>query len=170
MTANIQTLVSRLYRYISEGSWEQVDSLFAPQVIEHQVFSCGRNEIRDYRRLYGHFRAAFPDLAITVESLYAMGGKVVSRFNLSGSLGKPFFYFAPGRQPVQVAGIDVFRFHHDKIVEHWGTIDQLSLFRQLDANPAGPQFTFPLPDLREFFQAEKQNAPSLWDGHRRAQP
>ncbi len=156
MTANIQTLVSRLYRYISEGDWEQVDGLFAPQVIEHQVFSCGRNEIKDYRLLYGHFRTAFPDLVISVESLYTMGGKVVSRFNLSGSLRKPFFYFVPGQQPVQVAGIDVFRFHRDKIVEHWGTIDQLSLFRQLEVNPAYQHVTLPLLDIRAFIQGEKR--------------
>lgn len=152
MTANIETLVSRLYRYISEGDWEQVDGFFAPQVTEHQVFSCGRHVIKDYRLLYGHFRAAFPDLAITVESLYAMGGKVISRFNLSGSLQKPFLYFTPRQQTVQVAGIDVFRFQRDKIVEHWGTIDQLSLFRQLDSNSTYQHITLPLPDTRALFQ------------------
>lgn len=170
MTANIPTLVSRLYRHISEGNWHQVDQLFAPQVIEHQVFSCGRNEITDYRVLFNHFKTAFPDLVITVDSLYTMGGKVISQFNLSGSLQKPFLYFAPRQQVLQVSGIDVFRFQGDKIVEHWGTIDQLSLFRQLGANPACPQLTFSLPDLREFFQGEKQIASPVWDGHRRVQP
>lgn len=40
---------------------------------------------------------------------------------------------ATGR-PIEVSGIDIFRFRDDKVTEHWHEADHLEMFRQLGAD------------------------------------
>jgi steroid delta-isomerase-like uncharacterized protein len=81
------------------------------------------------------WRAAFPDLRITIEALVAAGDTVAVRKTLRGThrgafLGMP----ATGRR-VAVRGAARYRLAAGQIVERWATVDAAELLRQLGAPP-----------------------------------
>ena len=84
------------------------------------------------------FRQAFPDYQITIHDVIVEGDKVVTRKTFYGThqgdwMGVP----ASGRK-IAFGGIDIVRFAGDKVVEHWGQFDMLTLAQQIGAIPPAP--------------------------------
>jgi predicted ester cyclase len=82
------------------------------------------------------FRAAFPDLAFTVDHAVAEGDLVAVRWTARGTnTGEGNGIPATGRR-VQVSGTALFRFEDGAIAEEWTAGDTLGLMRQLGLLPA----------------------------------
>jgi steroid delta-isomerase-like uncharacterized protein len=89
------------------------------------------------------YRAAFPDLSVTVEDLVAEGDKVARRFTLRGTHAGPFMGIPATGRAVAASGIAIDRLAGGKVAESWVSLDALGLLRQLGARPvlrpaAGP--------------------------------
>ena len=83
--------------------------------------------------------AAFPDLRMNVEDVFASGAKVVARVRYTGTNRGEFMGMPATGKSVDVHLIDVFLFGDDGLVrEHWGVMDALAMMMQLGAVPAGP--------------------------------
>jgi predicted ester cyclase len=74
---------------------------------------------------------AFPDWHSDVELLIGEGDIVVERFTASGSHRGEIFGVAPSGRSISLSGINIFRVRDGRIVERWGRLDELGLFRQL---------------------------------------
>ncbi len=83
-------------------------------------------------RLTG-FRAAFPDIELTVEDILAEGDRVAFRSTLRGTHLGRFQGIEPTHRRVTVALLDLIRVADGRIVEQWGGPDLLDLLRQLGA-------------------------------------
>ena len=70
-------------------------------------------------------RAAFPDLAVTLEDLLADGDKVVRRFTLRGTHRETFLGAPASGQPVTLRGIAIDRVAGGLLVESWVQVDGL---------------------------------------------
>ena len=88
------------------------------------------------RIVVAEYRAAFPDLRLTVEDLVAEGDKVVHRFTLRGTHAGSFMGIPPTGRFVTAAGIAIDRINDGKVAESWVSLDALNLLRQLGALPA----------------------------------
>jgi steroid delta-isomerase-like uncharacterized protein len=62
---------------------------------------------------------AHPDLRFTVDDLMAEGDRVTIRWTLRGTNTGPLLGRPPSGQPVQLAGIVIFRIADGKIAERW---------------------------------------------------
>lgn len=87
------------------------------------------------RSWVAQWRAAFPDVRVTVEDEIAEGDKVVSRITATGThqhelMGMP----ATGRS-VTVAAIAIERFSGGKLAEVWTMFDLAGLLRQIGVLP-----------------------------------
>jgi hypothetical protein len=91
------------------------------------------------------YRAAFPDLRVTVDDLVTDGDKVVRRFTLRGTHAGPFMGIPPTGRAVAAAGIAIDRLAGGKVAESWVSLDALNLLRQLGASPALRRPADPLP-------------------------
>jgi steroid delta-isomerase-like uncharacterized protein len=85
------------------------------------------------------FRAAFPDMRLTVEEMIAEGDKVVDRVTVRGThegelMGIP----ASGKQ-VEFMETHISRIADGKIVERWGQWDALGMMQQIGGVPAPGQ-------------------------------
>jgi steroid delta-isomerase-like uncharacterized protein len=85
------------------------------------------------RIVVAEYRAAFPDLRVTVEDLVTEGDKVVHRFTLRGTHAGSFMGIPPTGQVVTAAGIAIDRLADGKVAESWISLDALNLLRQLGA-------------------------------------
>jgi steroid delta-isomerase-like uncharacterized protein len=84
-------------------------------------------------------RAAFPDLAVTIEEIVAEGDLVVTRDVSRGTHRGPFAGIPPTGRQVTVSRIAIFRVKDGRITEHWANVDMLGLMQQLGAIPAPGQ-------------------------------
>jgi steroid delta-isomerase-like uncharacterized protein len=120
-----------------EGKLETADEIVADDFVGHDPAL--PEPIRGpagVKQAAGGYRAAFPDLRITIETQLAEGDLVVSRWTARGThQGELFGIAATGKQAT-VTGISLDRISNGKIVEDWTNWDTLGLLQQLGAVPA----------------------------------
>ncbi|MFI5041487.1 MAG: ester cyclase [Acidimicrobiales bacterium] len=128
-----------MYDLINAGDIDGFRDLLAADFVEHEAvpgLAPTRDGVKDFFRMQ---RAAFPDLRMDVEDVYASGEKAVARVRYSGTNKGPFMAMAATDKSVDVQLIDMFRLGDDGLAhEHWGVIDMRAMMQQLSAIPTGP--------------------------------
>jgi steroid delta-isomerase-like uncharacterized protein len=88
-----------------------------------------------HRQMLTAFRAAFPDLHVTIDELIAEGDKVVSRSTYNGTHRGEFQGIPPTGKTFTIGGMNVSRIVDGKIVEDWTVLDMLGMLQQLGVVP-----------------------------------
>jgi steroid delta-isomerase-like uncharacterized protein len=84
-----------------------------------------------YRMLFTGLRNAFPDLSVTVETLVADEESIAIAYTLTGTQSGPLMGFAATGKKVKVRGMQISKFKDGKMVERWGSSDELGMLQQL---------------------------------------
>lgn len=121
----------RLGAAVNSGKLEALREVFAPTVIDRDPAADQGAGPEGFIKFFTEFRAAFPDLNISVEQLVADDDNVAIAYTVTGThqgdfLGIP----ATGRQ-IKARGVQIARFQKGQIVERWGSSDQLGILQQL---------------------------------------
>ena len=129
----------RLYDLINAGDIEGFARLLAHDFVEHEE-TPGLAPTKDGVEAFFRMQlAAFPDLRMDVEDVFANGDKAVARVRFTGTNRSAFMGMPATGKSVDVQLIDMFRFGDDGLVrEHWGVLDALAMMQQLGVVPAGP--------------------------------
>ncbi len=123
----------------SQGDLAVADEILAPDLIHHTPETHVEGS-EGAKRFVQALRRAFPDLAATVEDQIAEGDKVAQRIRWSGTHEGEFFGVPPTGKRITLELMEVHRIGPDgKIAEHWSSMDQLGLLRQLGAIPVPPE-------------------------------
>ena len=121
------------------GSFELIDQFVAPEALNHDPALPA--QMRDLRgpdalkRIVGMYRAAFPDLRMTVDDVIASGDKVVLRWHSEGTHRGELAGLAATGVHGSATGISIDHWRDGKIVEAWAEWDNMGLARQLGAAP-----------------------------------
>ena len=138
MSAENKALARRLVEEaFNAGRLDVTEELVASDFVGHDPSL--PEEVRGpagVKELIAGYRAAFPDIRITIEDQIADGDYVVSRWSGTGThqgelMGMP----ATGKQAT-VTGITIDRIVDGRIVESWDNWDTLGMMQQLGAIPA----------------------------------
>ena len=137
MSAENKALARRLVEEaFNAGRLEVVDELVASDFVEHDPSLT--EEVRGpagVKELIASYRAAFPDIRVTIEDQIADGDYVVSRWSAKGThQGELMGMSATGKQAT-VTGITIDRIVDGRIAESWDNWDTLGLMQQLGAIP-----------------------------------
>lgn len=134
--------VVRRYNELVEQYWrtgdaDGFDEVLASDFVHHAPGL--PPDLEGMKQALPMFRAAFPDMRLTVEEMIAEGDKVVDRVTVRGThegelMGIP----ASGKQ-VEFTETHISRIADGKIVERWGQWDALGMMRQIGAVPAPGQ-------------------------------
>jgi predicted ester cyclase len=132
---NIDKVRALLTRVFSEGDYEALEDLVAPEFIEHQNGSRGVGP-EAVRRTATGLRTSFPDLTVEIVDAVTDGDTVWIRArgrgtDSGGVAGRP-----PSGRRIDVDIIDVVRFRDGRMVEHWGVADRLGMLQQVGVVPA----------------------------------
>jgi len=131
--------VRRLYDQINAGDIGGFSEGLAADFVEHEVTPGLAPTKEGVKQFFRMQLAAFPDLRMTAEDVFASGDKAVARVRFTGTQRGEFMGMPASGKKVDVALIDVFLFGGDGLVhEHWGVIDALAMMQQLGAVPSGP--------------------------------
>jgi predicted ester cyclase len=122
---------------LGEGNLDVADEIIAPDYVGHDPASPepvrGPEGVKEQATGY---RAAFPDLMITIEQQVAEGDTVVSRWTASGTHEGELFGIAPTGKQATITGISIERFVDGKVVEGHTNWDTFGLMQQLGVIPA----------------------------------
>ncbi len=126
-----------LRRYIKEV-WDKqnpaaVDEFLAPDYKRHRSPTIEPLTRDDQKQLLTKFRAAFPDIQLTVEEIIAEDDRVAFRSTIRATHQNEFLGIAPTGKKVTVGLVDVIHIENGKFVEQWGGPDFLDLVQQLGA-------------------------------------
>jgi len=81
------------------------------------------------------YRAAAPDLRVTIDDMIAEGDKVALRWTTHGTergpLRTPLGIAPPTDRPISIPGVNIFRIANGQIAEEWIVWDTISWAQQL---------------------------------------
>jgi predicted ester cyclase len=117
----------------NKGNFDAWDVCFPPTFQEHQ-FGLPPT-LEGLKRAIAGLRAAFPDLKLTIEDMVADGDTIWARMTGCGTDSKGFMGRPPTGRSFAITVMDVCRFEHGKIVEHWGVPDRFHQLVQLGLLP-----------------------------------
>ena len=132
MTEANKAMMRRFYdEVVNKGNLDEIDARIAQDLIEHNPPPGVPSGPEGMKQSVAMFRAAFPDIHVTIHDVLAEGDKVVVRATASGThRGELMGIPATGRR-IAVDEIHIVRCVDGKVVEHWGIEDSLGMMRQL---------------------------------------
>jgi len=131
--SEVEEVLAGIYEALNTGNLALLDKFVALGYVEH---SEGFQGVEPFRQQITAFRAAFPDLHVTIDDLIIDGSRFASRTTITGThtgdlMGMP----ATGRQ-ISVGAVDIGRIENGQAQERWGGLDMYSLLTQLGVIPA----------------------------------
>jgi len=131
--SEVEEVLHAIYEAINTGNLALLDKVVAPDYVEH---SEGFQGIEPFRQQITAFRAAFPDLRVTIEELLIAGDRFASRTTVTGThtgdlMGMP----ATGKH-ISVEAVDIGRIENGLAKERWGGLNMYALLSQLGVIPA----------------------------------
>ncbi|MEW6195587.1 MAG: ester cyclase [Bacteroidota bacterium] len=118
----------------SKGDVSVFDKYSSADFIEHQNGIKPQN-VEGVKKAISNLHNSFPDFSLTIEDLVSDGDKVWGRLTGRGTHKKQFGPMPPTNKKYEITVIDIMRFKEEKLIEHWGVADRLSLMEQLGMKP-----------------------------------
>jgi predicted ester cyclase len=144
-TASNEQLVRRLYDdYINPGRLDRLGEIVSPDYIG----AADQRGPAAFAAPVGAVRAAFPDLAYTIEDLVAGGDRVAVRWTWRGTFLHAFRSFAPTGEKIANTGFAIFQIADGKIARTWVETDRLGFLQAIGVVPADPAFGPPPPTAK----------------------
>jgi len=130
--SQVEEVLHGIYEAINTGNLALLDKYVAPGYTEH---SEGFQGVEPFKQQIIAFRAAFPDLRVTIEDLLADGGRFASRTTVTGTHTGDLMGMPPTGTHISVEAVDIGRVADGQAQERWGGLNMYSLLTQLGVIP-----------------------------------
>ena len=117
----------------NQGRLDVVDEVLSPSYVNRDAPPGSPSGPEGVKQIINTFRAAFPDLQITIEELVAEGDKVCARSTMRGTHRGVLFGLAPTGKAVAMAGLTMVTVVDGRLVESYVRNDVAGLMSQLGA-------------------------------------
>jgi predicted ester cyclase len=132
--SQVEEILHGIYEAVNTGNLALLDKFVAPDYAEHSEGSQG---VEPFKRQITAFRAAFPDLHVTIDDLLlADGGRFASRTTVTGTHTGDLMGMAATGRRISVEAVDIGRIADGQAQERWGGLNMYSLLTQLGVIPA----------------------------------
>lgn len=130
------------YRFYDElwnkGNYAAAAELLHPDHFDHTLpplpgLPQGRDGVLQLMRT---FRAAFPDLVMSVDTVIGEGDLVGEVLTLRGTHTGSFVGIPPTGKSIEIRSVNICRIEDGLVRERWGASDDLGLLRQLGILPS----------------------------------
>ncbi len=119
---------------INSGNLEKLRDLVADDVKEHDPAPNQGPGAQGYIDFFSMMRNAFPDMQVDVETMVANEDKVAFAYTLTGTHKGEFMGLSPSNKKIKARGMQISRFRDGKLVERWGSSDELGILKQIGVN------------------------------------
>ena len=130
----VEEVLHGIYEAINTGELGLLDKFVAPDYIEH---SEGFQGVEPFRQQVAAFRAAFPDLRVTIQDvLLTDGDRFASRTTVTGTHTGDLMGLPATGKHISVEAVDIGRVENGQAKERWGGLNMYSMLTQLGVIPA----------------------------------
>lgn len=120
---------------INSGNLENLRDLVSEDVKDHDPAPNQGPGPQGYIDFFSMMRNAFPDMKVEVETLVAAEDKVAFAYTLTGTHKGDFMGVSSTGKKIEARGMQISRFKNGKLVERWGSSDELGILKQLGVQP-----------------------------------
>jgi steroid delta-isomerase-like uncharacterized protein len=121
------------------GDYKLFYQVVAPDAVDHDPAPGQGLGPAGFEHFFKELHTAFPDLHITGEQIVADESCIAIAYTLTGTHKGVFLGYPPTGKPVKVRGVQISKFANGKLVERWGSSDQLGMLQQLGLAPPPAQ-------------------------------
>ena len=118
---------------VNTGQLELLRDVVAADSVDHDPAPDQGPGPEGYIRLFSSLRTSFPDLAVSVDQLVTDEDKIALAYTITGTHKGEFLGVAPTGRKIRARGVQIARFKDGKLVERWGSSDQLGILQQIGA-------------------------------------
>jgi len=113
------------------GKVEVIDELCAPDFLDHDPAPDQGPGPEGFKSFWSTFRTGFPDLAVEAVCMVADDDSVALAYRATGTHQGDYAGHASTGKPIDVRGVQVTRFADGRMVERWGSSDELGILKQI---------------------------------------
>ncbi len=118
---------------LNAGNIDVAVESFAEDAVDHDPAE-GQGAGREgFRTFFKALTTAFPDAHIEPAHMVADDDHVCIAYTLTGTHNGDFNGVAPSGKRIEVRGVQIGRFENGKLVERWGSSDELGIMQQIGA-------------------------------------
>ena len=121
---------------LSQGKTDLIDELFAPEYIDRTPQPGVAPTREGFKQWVKALRTAFPDIRYHVEDTINEGDKWVGRLKVSGTMSGDFAGMPATGKYATWTEIHILRVANERVLEHWGLVQELGMLVQLGVIPA----------------------------------
>jgi steroid delta-isomerase-like uncharacterized protein len=131
-----QAALGKFAEAVNSGNFDIFDQVVAPDCVDHDPAAGQVVGPAGYRMFFSGMRAAFPDMAVALETMVANDDTIAFAYTLTGTHKGPLMAIPPSGKKVRIRGLQISKFKGGKMVERWGSSDELTLLKQIGAIPS----------------------------------
>ncbi len=120
---------------INSGQLDRLNDLMTADVKDHDPAPDQGPGPQGFVDFFTKFRKAFPDLAVAVDHMVTDDDNVAIAYTVTGTHKGDFMGIAATGKKIKARGMQIARFEDGKIVERWGSSDELGILKQLGVSP-----------------------------------
>lgn len=118
---------------VKTGNYDLFDEVVAPDSIDHDPAPGQVAGPKGYRAFFSELRSAFPDMEAEPVELLADEDAIAFAYTLTGTHKGSFMGLPATGKTVKIRGMQISKFRNGKMVERWGSSDQLGILQQIGA-------------------------------------
>jgi steroid delta-isomerase-like uncharacterized protein len=118
---------------VNTGNYDLFTAVVAPDCVDHDPAAGQVAGPQGYRALFSEMRRAFPDMKVEVAALVADEYAIAFAYTFSGTQNGPLMGIPATGRKVEIRGMQISKFADGKMVERWGSSDQLGMLQQIGA-------------------------------------
>jgi steroid delta-isomerase-like uncharacterized protein len=128
-----EAVLGKLAEAVNTGKFELFDEAVAADCVDHDPAAGQVRGPAGYKALFKEMRAAFPDMKVDLETEVADDDTIAFAYTITGTHKGPLMRIPPTGKKVKIRGMQISKFKNGKMIERWGSSDELGMLKQLGA-------------------------------------
>jgi steroid delta-isomerase-like uncharacterized protein len=115
----------------NSGNFELFKEAVSAENVDHDPAPGQVAGPEGYRIFFSRMRAAFPDFTAAPETMVADDDTIAFAYTITGTHTGSLLGIPPTGKKIKIRGVQISKFKDGKMVERWGSSDELGLLQQL---------------------------------------
>jgi steroid delta-isomerase-like uncharacterized protein len=133
MSSQSKQVALQFYESVNDGDLKALRNILSINFVDHVAGQEDSVDPEAFFEFLGMVTDTFPDIQVTVEDVFADGGKVAARVSIRGTHEGTFGSIEPTGKRAEWTGIDILKVSEGKIAERWSQRDFMGLINQLES-------------------------------------
>jgi steroid delta-isomerase-like uncharacterized protein len=128
--ANLAAL-GKFAEAVNMGKFDLFREAVAAECVDHDPAPGQGSGPEGYRKFFSAMREAFPDLNVAPETMMADEESLAFAYTMTGTHRGSLMGIPPTGKKMRIRGVQISKFRDGKMVERWGSSDQLGMLQEL---------------------------------------